>query len=60
LIFYNEEMRKAFFKCSLGKYTLSDIINPVFEAVFTLKKFDDHPAWANHDLPDKIIILAKK
>ncbi len=56
--FYDEETRKIFPKCSLRKYTLSEIINAVITAGFTLKKFDEHPAWTNHDLPGEFTILA--
>ena len=56
--FYDEEMRKQFPKCSLRKYTLSEIINAVIGAGFALRRFDEHPAWTNADLPGEFTILA--
>ena len=56
--FYHEEIRKTFPKCILRKYTLSEIINAVIRAGFTLKRFDEHPAWTNPDLPGEFTILA--
>ena len=56
--FYDEEVRRTFPKCSLRKYTLSEIINGVIGAGFTLRRFDEHPAWTNRDLPGEFTILA--
>lgn len=56
--FYEEETRRTFPKCSLRKYTLSEIINGVIGAGFTLRRFDEHPAWTNRDLPGEFTILA--
>lgn len=58
--FYDEETRKTFPKCSLRKYTLSEIINAVIGSGFVLKRFDEHPAWTNPDLPGEFTILAAK
>lgn len=58
--FYDDEVRKKFPKCSLRKYTVSEIINAVIDANFTLKKFYEHPAWTNRDLPGEFTILANK
>jgi len=58
--FYDEEMRKIFPKCSLRKYTLSEIINGVLDAGFVLSRFDEHPAWTNADLPGEFTVLARK
>lgn len=58
--FYDEETRKTFPKCSLRKYTLSEIINGVIGAGFTLQRFDEHPAWTNPDFPGEFTILAAK
>lgn len=57
--FYDEETRRTFPKCSLRKYTLSEIINGVIGAGFTLRRFDEHPAWTNRDLPGEFTILAE-
>lgn len=58
--FYAEEIRKTFPKCSLRKYTISEIINAVLEAGFELRRFDEHPAWTRADLPGEFTILATK
>lgn len=58
--FYEEEIRRQFPKCCLRLYTLSEIINAVIAAGFTLKRFDEHPAWTNADLPGEFTILAGK
>ena len=58
--FYDEETRKNFPKCSLRKYTISEIINSVIGSGFTLTKFDEHPAWTNSDLPGEFTIIANK
>ena len=58
--FYEEEIRQQFPKCRLRLYTLSEIINAVIAAGFTLKRFDEHPAWTNGDLPGEFTILAGK
>lgn len=58
--FYDEETRKNFPKCSLKKYTISEIINSVIASGFTLTKFDEHPAWTNIDLPGEFTIIANK
>lgn len=58
--FYDEETRKTFPKCSLRKYTISEIINAVIGSGFVLNRFDEHPAWTNPDLPGEFTIIAKK
>lgn len=58
--FYTEEVRKHFPKCSLRKYTVSEIINGVICAGFNLKRFDEHPAWTNQNLPGEFTIIAYK
>lgn len=58
--FYNEEERKHFPKCSLRKYTVSEIINAVIGAGFVMRRFDEHPAWTNADLPGEFTVLADK
>ncbi len=56
--FYPEEERSKFPLCSLRKYTLSEIINSVIDNGFTVKRFDEHPAWTNSNLPGEFTILA--
>ena len=58
--FYDEETRKNFPKCSLRKYTISEIINSVIGAGLILTKFDEHPAWTNDKMPGEFTILANK
>lgn len=58
--FYDKEKRSTFPKCSLRKYTLSEIINGVIGAGFALKRFDEHPAWTNPDLPGEFTVIACK
>lgn len=58
--FFPEEIRKQMPKCSLRKYTISEIINSVIRCGFTLKKFDEHPAWENDILPGEFTLIAFK
>lgn len=58
--FYEEEKRKTFPKCHLRLYTLSEILNGVLGAGFTLARFDEHPAWTNADLPGEFTAIAVK
>ena len=58
--FYEGEMRQSFPKCSHRKYTISEIINAVLDAGFTLRRFDEHPAWFRHDLPGEFTLIAEK
>ena len=58
--FYDEEKRSQFPKCSLRKYTISEIINAVIASGFVLSRFDEHPAWTDHDLPGEFTIVAMK
>ena len=58
--FYDDEVRKYFPKCSLRKYTVSEIINAVIGAGFQLQRFDEHPAWTNPALPGEFTAVAEK
>ncbi len=58
--FFPEEIRSMMPKCSLRKYTVSEIINGVLGGGFTLKRFDEHPAWENDKVPGEFTIVAKK
>ena len=58
--FYDGEMRRSFPKCSHRKYTMSEIINAVLNAGFTLRRFDEHPAWFKPDLPGEFTLIAEK
>ena len=58
--FYDEQTRKIFPKCSLRKYTISEIINSVIASGFILRKFDEHPAWTNCSVPGEFTLIADK
>lgn len=58
--FYDEETRKNFPRCSLRKYTISEIINSVIGSGFILTRFEEHPAWTNSDFPGEFTIIASK
>lgn len=58
--FYEEDKRRQFPKCSHRKYTVSEIINAVLDAGFTLRRFDEHPAWFKPDLPGEFTLIARK
>jgi len=58
--FYDEETRRTFPRCSLRRYTFSEIVNGVIGAGFTLRRLDEHPAWENPDVPGEFTILADK
>ncbi|MBR6027930.1 MAG: methyltransferase domain-containing protein [Clostridia bacterium] len=56
--FYDEETRRAFPKCSYRKYTLSEILNAILRNGFTLRRFDEHPSWADEKLPGEFTAVA--
>ena len=58
--FYEEEIRRQFPKCSHRKYTVSEIINAVLAEGFTLRRFDEHPAWFKPELPGEFTLTATK
>lgn len=58
--FYEDEIRRQFPRCSLRKYTISEIINAVIGADFILRRFDEHPAWFKPDLPGEFTLTAVK
>lgn len=58
--FYEEEIRKNMPLCSYRKYIISEIINSVISSGFILTRFDEHPAWANENLPGEFTIIANK
>ncbi len=58
--FFEENVRKQMPKCSYRKYTISEIINSVINSGFTLRKFDEHPAWTNEKMPGEFTIVANK
>lgn len=58
--FYDEEIRNKMPLCSYRKYTISEIINSVIKNGFTLKQFDEHPAWENQNVPGEFTLVAVK
>lgn len=58
--FYEEELRARIPKCHYRKYTVSEIINSVIRCGFTLKRFDEHPAWTNRKMPGEFTVIAEK
>lgn len=58
--FYPEEIRRQIPLCEYRKYTISEIINAVIESGFTLKCFDEHPAWTDPGLPGEFTVIAIK
>ena len=58
--FYDGDMRRSFPKCSHRKYTVSEIMNSTLDAGFTLRRFDEHPAWFKPDLPGEFTLVAVK
>ena len=56
--FYGEEIRRKMPKCSLRKYTISEIINAIIRNGFCLKQFDEHPSWENEKLPGEFTAIA--
>lgn len=56
--FFEEDVRRRMPKCSYRKYTLSEIINAVIDSGFTLKRFDEHPAWTDDTVPGEFTIVA--
>lgn len=58
--FVEEEIRKQMPRCSYRKYTVSEIINSIINSGFTLKRFDEHPAWTNEMIPGEFTAVADK
>lgn len=58
--FFDDDIRKQMPLCSYRKYTISEIINSVIKNGFTLKQFDEHPAWENSTVPGEFTLVAKK
>ena len=58
--FYDEETRRQIPKCSYRKYTVSEIINSIIGAGFTLERFDEHPSWENENLPGEFTAIGRK
>ncbi len=49
---------KLTIRMAYRKYTVSEIINAIIRSGFTLKRFDEHPAWENEKLPGEFTAIA--
>ena len=58
--FFPQEEQAAFPKCRCRFYTISEIINGVIGAGFTLLEFLEHPNYENSKLPGLFTIVARK
>ena len=58
--FYGDKIRKQFPKCRYRRYTISEIINSILRNGFSLKQFDEHPAWEDPTLPGEFTAIAIK
>jgi 2-polyprenyl-3-methyl-5-hydroxy-6-metoxy-1,4-benzoquinol methylase len=58
--FFDEDEQSYFPDCSLCFYTLSEIINAVIRAGFTIKEFNEHPNYENKKVPGLFTIYAIK
>ena len=58
--FYEEEIRKQMPKCSYRKYTMSEILNGIIRNGFVLEQFDEHPSWADENLPGEFTAVGRK
>ena len=58
--FFEDEIRRQMPKCSLRKYTISEILNAIIRSGFTLKQFDEHPSREDDRLPGEFTAIAVK
>ena len=58
--YYDAKTRALFPKCLYRRYTVSEIINAVIGAGFTLTRFDEHPAWDDAFFPGEFTAVAVK
>lgn len=58
--FYEDEIRMQMPKCSYRKYTISEIINGIIRNGFVLEQFDEHPSWADENVPGEFTAVARK
>ncbi len=58
--FFDDETRRRMPKCLYRKYTISEIINAITACGFQLKRFDEHPAWDNPNVPGEFTAVAVK
>lgn len=57
---FNQQEQQDFPDVSVRFFTLSEIINSVITAGFTLKKFDEHRGWNNENIPWEFTLIATK
>ena len=58
--FYDEETRSRIPKCKYRRYTISEIINAIIAQGFSLRRFDEHPAWEDKTLPGEFTAVSVK
>ena len=58
--FFSENEHNAFPDVLVRRYTLSEIINAVIRAGFSVREFNEHPGWVNKNLPGEFTIIAEK
>lgn len=58
--FYPKDIRTQMPQCYYRKYTLSEIINGVLKQGLILRRFDEHPAWEDDQIPGEFTLIADK
>ncbi|QOR64855.1 class I SAM-dependent methyltransferase [Cytobacillus suaedae] len=58
--FFDKEEQDDFPTVTVRSYTLSEIINSVIKAGFSLQSFDEHRGWKDENIPWEFTILAMK
>lgn len=58
--FFDEQEQQYFPDVSIRAYTLSEIINSIITAGFTLKRFDEYRGWKNENIPWEFTTLSIK
>ena len=57
--FFPENEYSSFPDVMLRRYTLSEIINAIIQAGFTVCEFNEHPGWVNKKCPGEFTIVAR-
>lgn len=58
--FFDEKEHSDFPPVMIRMYNLSEIITSVLDVGFVLKSFEEHPDWANQNIPGEFTIVANK
>lgn len=58
--FFPEEEQVGFPDVSLRFYTLSEILNAVITARFTIDRFEEHRGWKKENIPWEFTLIARK